>query len=274
MGEDGDGYDNYKDILNSLVSDDDIYFNFDEARTLFEAFLSKAEGKTFLYSNEDIMTSRVPALCAGRLHQLLPDAKIVAVIRNQLTAIPSWYVNHGAYLRNVPRCYWRRFVSFESWMDHCTNFIRYSPIDGFFYHRIASLYASLFGKENIHILLYEDFIHRRVQFMEELCSILNIDPVEALESLKGRWERKRNTIRELRYHEFRDGFFRNVSFSNYLPFGKKIKKSFLTYLGKGSPADGFMSESWKTRIAELYREDNRRLEEEFKVSVGQYGYPV
>jgi hypothetical protein len=274
MGEDGKGYEGYRDIVDSLVSDDDIYFRFEEARRLFDEFLARAEGKTFLYSNEDIMTSRTPTLCARRLHQLLPDAQIVVVVRNQLTAIPSWYANHGAYLRHVPRSYWRRYVSFDSWMEYCTSFVKYSPIDGFFYHRIVNLYASLFGRENIHILLYEDFIQRPEHFVEELCRILRIDARDALERLTGRRERRRSTARELRYHRFRDGFFRNTSFSRYLPFGKTLKKGLASYLQKGPPADGFMSAAWRERIIELYQDDNSRLAREYDLPLGAHGYPL
>lgn len=274
MGEDGEGYEDYKDIVNSLVSDDDIYFRFEDAKVLFDGFVARSEGKTFLYSNEDIMTSRTPALCAQRLQKLLPDARIIVVVRNQLTAIPSWYANHGAYLRHVPRYYWRRYVSFDSWMDYCTTFIRYSPIDGFFYHRIASLYVSLFGRENIHILLYEDFIHRREQFVQDLCRILKIDAQDTLKRLGGRRERRRNTAREFWYHRFRDGFFRDVPFSRYLPFGKALRGLWANYLEKGPPADGFMSDTWRDRIIELYREDNVRLARDYGLPLKDHGYPV
>ncbi|NPU86171.1 MAG: hypothetical protein HPY65_16965 [Syntrophaceae bacterium] len=274
MGEDGEGYEDYRDIVNSLVTDDDIYFRFEQARALFDRFLSLAEGKTFLYSNEDIMTSRTPALCAQRLYRLMPDARILMVVRNQLTAIPSWYANHGAYLRHVPRCYFRRYVSFDSWMDYCTNFIRYSPIDGFFYHRIASLYASLFGRENVHVLLYEDFVHRREKFMKDLCRILRIDADDALRRLEGGRERRRNTDRELRYHRFRDGFFRCIPLSRYAPFGNALKRVWADYLEKGPPADGFMSDAWRKRIIELYRDDNSGLASEYGLPLRDHGYPM
>lgn len=275
VGEDGPGYDGYKEIVNSLVSDDDIYYMAEEAEALFASHRSRSQGKTFLYSNEDIMTSRIPVLCARRLQALLPDAKILAVVRNQLTAVPSWYANHGAYLRHVPRRYWHRYVSFDEWMDYCTTFIKYSPIDGFFYHRILNLYASLFGKENVHVLLYEDFIYQKESFVKALCQILGIeDHQEALKRLDGPRERRRNTGRELRYHRFRSGFFRDVSLSGFLPGGKHIKRLWTKFLEAGPPADGFMSDEWKEKIAALYREDNTRLAEAFGLPLERYRYPL
>lgn len=274
LGEDGEGYGDCKELLNSLVSDDDMYFMAKEAAQLFASYLLRSEGKTFLYSNEDIMTSRIPVQCARRLHALVPNARILAVVRNQMTAIPSWYANHGAYLRHVPRSYWHRYVSFDAWMDYCTAFIKYSPIDGFFYHRILNLYASLFGKENVHVLLYEDFVHQKETFVNDLCQILGIDERDALKRLNGPRERRRNTGRELRYHKFRSSFLRDVSFSRYLPGGKRLKRMWMKFLEAGPPADGFMSQDWKDKITALYREDNTRLAEAFGLPLERYQYPL
>ena len=193
----------YRDTLNSLVSEYDIHFSYEAARELFKNFVSSCGEKTALYSNEDIVTSRVPTQCARRLKEFLPDAEIMVVIRNQLTAIPSMYANHGAYLKMVPRRYWRRYVSFDDWMNYCTTFIKYSALDGYFYHRILDVYASLFGKKDIHILLYENLVNNKEGFINDLSRILRIDAKEASKHLNGKRERRRNTRRELRYHQIR-----------------------------------------------------------------------
>lgn len=274
LGEDCAGYENYKDTLNSLVSDDDIYFCYEAAKKLFAEFISSSEDKTVLYSNEDIITSRVPTQCAKRLHKFLPDAEILIVVRNQLTAVPSWYANHGAYLRMVPRRYWRRYVSFDDWMSYCTEFIKYSPLDGFFYYRPLKLYESLFGRRKIHILLYEDFVDNMKMFVKDLCGILMIKHEEALSLLRGQRERRRNTKRELRYHRFRSWFLRNWSISKYLPYGDRITRLWQQFLNGGAPADSFMSDYWRNKIVELYREDNSKLAKHYGLPLKEYGYPV
>jgi hypothetical protein len=274
LGEDCANYENYRDTLNSLVSDDDIHFSCESARELFKNFLSSIGDKTALYSNEDIMTSRVPTLCAYRLKEFLPDAEIMIVIRNQLTAIPSMYANHGAYLKMVPRRYWRRYVSFDEWMDYCTTFIKYSALDSFFYHRILDLYASLFGKNKLHILLYEDFVNNEEGFIIDLCRILRIEAVEASKLLSGKRERRRNTSRKLRYNQFRSFFFWGRPISHYLPYGKALSRMWWKFLEKGGPANNFMSDYWRSKIFELYREDNLRLSQDYHLALRDYGYPV
>lgn len=274
LGEDCASYEKYRDTLNSLVSDDDIHFSYEAAKGLFNNFVSSCGKKTALYSNEDIMTSRVPTQCAHRLKEFLPDAEIILVIRNQLTAIPSMYANHGAYLKMVPRRYWRRYVSFDDWMDYCTTFLKYSALDGFFYHRILDLYASLFGKKKIHILLYEDFVSNKEGFINDLCRILRIEAREASKLLGGKRERRRNTSRELRYHQFRSKFLWGRSISHYFPYGEALSRMWQNFLEKGGSANGFMSDYWRNKIIELYKEDNLKLQQDYHLSLKDYGYPV
>lgn len=274
LGEDCENYGKVNEILSSVVSDDDIHYDRQAAAKLFKQFLSsKGQNLTAIYSNEDIMSSRVPTLCAKRLRELMPEAQILMIIRNQLTAIPSWYANHGAYLRNVPRCYWRRYVPFNDWMGYCTEFIKYSPLDIFFYYRIAKLYSSVFGKEKIHILFYEDFVKNKEGFIKDLSEILGIDSRNTYELLGDKRERKRNTMRMYRYHQFRNWFFWGRDFSWILP-GETLKRMWQRWLEGGPLAGGFMSDYWRDRIIGLYKEDNSQLAKEYNLPLKEYNYPV
>jgi hypothetical protein len=274
LGEDCLDYEKYKVILNSLVSDDGIHFYYHQTKKLFEKFTQTNGSKTFLYSNEDIMTSRVPTQCAKRLFDFMPDAEILLVIRNQLTAVPSIYANHGAFLKNVPKKYWRRFVSFDDWMNYCMAFTNYSYLDSFFYHRILNLYENFFGRDKIKILMYEDFLNNKEKFISDISDILRINKSNALSLLEGKRERKRYTQREYQYHKFRSSFFWGRSISRIFPFGEKLKKSWENFLAGGKPIDGFMTECWREKITKLYKTDNTKLAEVYNLSLDKYGYPV
>ncbi|MFC1764318.1 sulfotransferase [Planctomycetota bacterium] len=274
LGEDCEDYIIHKDTLNSLVSDDDLFFDYQAAKEVFEKKLSGDPTKTSIYSNEDVMASRVPTVCARRLKQLLPDAEILIVLRNQLTAIPSWYANHGAFLKLVPRCHWQRYVPFDDWMNYCIDFINYSPFASFFYHRLLTLYASLFGRDKIHILFYEDFVKNKSAFVRDLCEILDIDSSKALTLLGERRERTRNSERFMRYHKMRNWLFWNRSLSRCIPGGAAMKQQLFRYLESGKPYSGFVSAEWKETIASIYAEDNTKLAEDFDLPLHQYDYPV
>lgn len=272
LGEDCANYPEYRDVLNSLVSDDDIHFCYANAQRIFHDVLSPRHDKTAIYSNEDIMASRVPTLCAQRLYRLLPHAEILVVVRNQLTAIESWYVNHGAYLKHVPRSYWRQYVSFDDWMTYCTEFIKYSPLDSYFYYRILHIYASLFGRERIHVLLYEDFVGNHEAFINLLTSILEIEASEAAALLKEKRERPRKTMRMHRCDRLLGCFLRGRLLSDLLP-GTTLPRVCQRFMEGGSAANGFVSDYWHLRIQELFHDDNTKLANEYNLLLHEHGYP-
>ena len=243
LGEDCRGYETFQELLNSLVSDDDLYYDHDETRNLFYKFGLSNPDKTFVYSNEDVMSTRIPSLCAQRLFSLMPRARILVVLRNQETAIESWYANHGAYLKSVPRRYWLRFVPFDDWMEHCLLFIKYSPLDSYFYHRIVNMYAELFGKSRIHILLYEDFVTQFEKFADNLAAILNIPTQEAILRLRGQRERVRNTKRQWIYARFRSRFCCGATLEKIIPpasgLGREWGQKNLTCLFTVSCAENY-----------------------------------
>ena len=215
IGEDCVGYSDIEVALNSIVTDDDIYYEASKVKDIFSSRFND-ENKIWVYSNEDITRSRVPSQCAKRLYELAPDGEILIVLRDQVTAISSWYTNHGAYLRGVPYRYWRQPVGFNEWMEHCLRFLHYSPLDGFFYFQILELYEKLFGKDKIHILFYEDMLNNFDEFVTQLCDVLGIDSEEGFKCLLDGWERK-------------------------------------------SSSSHTLTEPWKKKIIELYREDNQLL---------------
>ncbi|MBL8022464.1 MAG: sulfotransferase domain-containing protein [Leptospirales bacterium] len=273
LGEDCFDYLEHRDALNSLVADDDIHFDSTRIKEIFSRFLARRPDRTHLFSNEDIMTGRLPTVCADRLKGLLGEATVLLVIRNQVSALESWYANHGAYLKQVPRRYWRRYVAFEDWASYCFDFMNYSVLDSYFYHRFISLYADRFGKENVRILMFEDLIRDPKKFIGELCSVLKTDPEEATRLLAGKKDRRRNTHREYLYHKFRGRFFPSIHFSS-IPGGKLLARGLTSFLSKGRPAGGYMTQSWKEKFADLYREDNRKLAKEYNLPLGEAGYPI
>lgn len=274
VGEDADNYPEYCGLVNSMVSDDDMYYSADQCKELFEYELSRAAGKTFIYSNEDVMTSKIPALCAKRIKERLPDADVLLVIRNQLTAVPSFYASHGAFLKPAPPEYFRRYVSFEDWMKFQIMFIKYGALASFYYKKQLSIYEELFGKERIKILLFEEFIQDKTSFIRKLSNALQIDFNEAYKLIEGRHERKRVSRRNLNYTRFRTSFFWNVAFTRYIPGGKKLASMLQQYLDSGPPAKIKLSDEWRDSIQKLYAEDNSKLVSDYNLPIEEYGYPL
>jgi len=274
VGEDAEGYDGYAPLVNSMVNDDDLYFPFAECAELFRKHLGEETHKTLLYSNEDVMTSRVPTVCARRLHAFLPDAEILLVVRNQYSAIPSFYASHGAFLKPAPPSYFRRHVSYEDWMRFQLMFAKYGALASFMFNRLLSVYAGLFGENRIHVLLFEEFVENKRLFMEKLADILRINAVETSKLLQGSHERKRISNRMLAYNKFRTSFLWGVPISDYLPFGGTIAGRFGKFLGGGRSARVAVSNEMKQVIYDLYCEDNALLAAKYGLPLAEHGYPI
>ena len=274
MGEDGVGYEDYRDIVNAMVTDDDLHFPADVCRDLFDRHVSQASDKTFLYSNEDVMTSRIPVLCAQRLKSLIPDARILLVIRDQNTAIASFYANHGAFLKPAPPSYYRRHVSLDDWLSSELMFIKYGALASFFYNRLLSNYADLFGPDNVHVLLFEELIADKKVFVEKLCQVLDVELNEAIKLLAERHERPRITSRMLAYNRFRTWFFWGVPFTSYIPGGRWMAAAFQQFIESGPSANVELSQVWREKISDLYAKDNQALALAYDLPLDKYGYPL
>lgn len=273
LGEDCEGYSKIKNVLKSLVVDDDLFFDREMAKDLFDRRFTRGESRINVFSDEDIMRSRNASQCAQRLANLMPGAKILMVIRNQFTAIPSWYANHGAYLRNVPSYYWRRYVSFEDWMAYCIQFINQSPLSGFFYKQHVDLWARYFGKDNINVLLFEELKSNNSSFLEQLSDIIDCDPEKARQLISGKRERKRYTLRMHKFHKLNSRFFRNISFKGS-SLGDRLEKQLNKYLQRGRALDTFIPEEWNQEILRRYKDGNSALAREYQLPLKDYGYPV
>jgi len=274
MGEDAEGYDGYASIVNSMVNDDDLYFPMDECTALFRRHLAEEPDRTLVYSNEDVMTSRVPTVCARRLHSLLPGAEVLLVIRNQFSAIPSFYANHGAFLKPAPPSYFRRHVSFDDWMQYQLMFPKYGAIASFLYDKLLSVYATLFGEDHVHVLLFEEFVMDRPGFVRKLAGILRIDPEETAQLLHASHERKRLTGRMLAYNRFRTRLLWGISLSRWLPFGNVAARMLEQFLSGGPAASVAMSDEIRQKVFAFYGEDNARLAARYGLPLTAYGYPV
>lgn len=275
LGEDCENYDVLRNLLDSLVGDDDSYYDEDRTREMFNACLLDAEPNVArVYSNEDIMTSALPSVCAGRLKRLIPDASVVMVIRNQLTTWPSWYANHGAYLKQVPRRYWRCHVDIGEWLEYCFSFPKKTPVEAMNYERFYEMFASLYGTENIHVFMYEELVSNPQGYYGRWAELLGMPVGDILERVASHKERPRNSARRMRFDRWAS---RWSLFSRGAAFHSSVGRTFpplLRWLESGPPADISLPCDWGAKICDYYRDANSRLAARTGLDLGHAGYPV
>jgi hypothetical protein len=275
LGEDCENYSNLRPMLNSLVSDDDSHFDFTQAKEIFaERFAPSDKVATCVYSNEDIMTSPLPSVCAVRLKEIMPEAEIVMVIRNQLTTWPSWYANHGAYLKGVPRRYWRKHVTLDEWLEYCFSFPNQTPVEAMNYDRFYRIFCEKFGAKRMRVLLYEELVADPVAYYRQWADMLGISHQSVQECVSNHVERTRNSARRMQYDQWSSRFFWIFGLASPQTRILSSLKGVSTWLDAGPAATVDLPDAWIAQISDYYSEGNSQLAERTKLDLRRYGYPL
>jgi hypothetical protein len=101
---------------------------------------------------------------ASRIHQMYPDAKLIAILRNPVDRALSQYRNAikaGEIKENV---------SFESYLAQEKSVIE----QGKYYEQLVR-YIELFPKEQLLVLVYEDIKKDPKEFMQKIYRFLGVD---------------------------------------------------------------------------------------------------
>jgi len=109
---------------------------------------------------------------AERIKKTFPEGEIVIFIRNQEQMILSTYSQYikagGTFSLNTYVNSQTRFKAFFK-NHHLFN------LKFFEYDRIIELYVSLFGRDKVHIFLYEEFAINPEQFIDNYCTEMGIE---------------------------------------------------------------------------------------------------
>ncbi|QRN83008.1 sulfotransferase [Chloroflexota bacterium] len=151
------------DPIHEAITDFDTY------QALFDGVTDeKAIGEastSYLYRPE----------AAGRIHTMLPDAKLIAILRNPADRAFSAYMHVVRDKRETSNDFAEALTKEESrkaagWEPiwHFTNV-------GHYYEQLKRYY-SLFPKEQIRVYLYEDLVNDLDNLLAEIYEFLDVDP--------------------------------------------------------------------------------------------------
>jgi hypothetical protein len=149
--------------INRLILCADLYYDREDATNKIQKKLAdhsfnciSSEGLSGM--NDHYFGGYHVQHVAERLKYIFGETKILIVIRNQKTCLPSTY--HGevrmGYLSSYKRWLLSRYKTFE------LNFLKYS--------RIIKCYQDIFGPENVSVSLYEEIFNKTEinRLLEEL----------------------------------------------------------------------------------------------------------
>lgn len=265
-----------KDFYSHLIHDDVMEFDYEtvsnELSILFKDYATDKNEKivfsdekltSTFYSHKDI------GLKAKRLKKVLPDAKIIIVLRDQVSWITSQYRDHPFDPRHLDI---GRPVSVEKWIEIAQWSAEVKLLSMLKYNELVTLYEDIFGVENVCVLLFEEFVNDLPQFANKLSEFMGIDCKQTFQCLQDKHE---NTGVSTSFNVYR-GFKRK-----YLSYGAigriyndKFKESVESLVRHGNKQDVKISVRCVNRLSAIFSRGNTLLNTRRSLGMERYSYQL
>lgn len=209
---------------------------------------------------------------ARRLHASAPDAHVVLFLRNQIDMIASVY---RQYVRVGGTYGIDRYLHHEKIRPNRAPLFDLGHFD---YHRLVSHYVELFGREQVHVYLFEDFKRDNRGFLADYARDLHLEiDLEAVDYSTdlqgyGDWS--------VRFARLLNVFSREeLPYKYYLlhvprlhGWGHKVLTSWnrLSLFSKVSPARQYLGARNVAEIEARFAESNAALQREFGLELGEW----
>lgn len=162
------------EILEHLLLRDVMSFDVDAALRSFEPHLREARNRRLvpLLSNEILVGDPIQGgrywgmTVAERLHQLFPSARILIVIREQLSMLLSSYRQHVRVGGTA---------TLEGFVHRDAGFDAVCRLEFFEYDRMIATYQRLFGRQAVLVLPYELLRQSTEGFVEPIMRLVGLD---------------------------------------------------------------------------------------------------
>jgi hypothetical protein len=239
-------------------------FDVDESRMRWQRALARHPAdKVPVFSKETLTLCeyyhgaddrRLPQM----IHDIVGPARIVIMARHQIRLIESLYLYLAkGYNIEAP----------DAWLAANTDTTRM-----YRFHTIASMFADIFGRENVRVMLLEDLQSDAQAFARTMCSFIGVDPEEGARLLAKERKNARVSERYYRYSMLRKRLGLYVPFGKMLP--KQARDAFNAYMRSGKGADVSFAAPSVAGLEDYYRADNRHLAEAWQLPLARYGYPL
>ena len=240
------------------------------------------EGKTPVLSLENLSGGPLWKKMAQARHfrRVLGPCQIVLFLREPVSFLKSFYAqmlrNFQEQLpENRPR--WMNALDeaplvfeMDDWLDQTWNDIA-SPKNYISTADTALAYARMFGKQNVHLFLFEQFVRDPESVITSLSNLLQIDPKESLQLLQKKRSNPRLTtdyidrIREVQKSQELLKAFQNASSSE--------RRSLLDDREKaGEKINPDLSKKWINSIHRVAQKQRRLLLKHWDLPLSKFGY--
>jgi hypothetical protein len=274
-----------KVVREALLAPNGLSFEADRAR---ELILAASGGTPPLLCDERLSGSylagglhgMVPPEVARRIKAVLPDARIVIGIRAQpgmLAACYSQYVKDGGTFGV------KRFLFPDSYFFAGSDYRAHAPrfdLMHFEYQRLIRVYFDLFGRDNVHVVLFEQFRAEPLNYARSLAQKLGLAFDEARVS-----EAVRNpalspsALRVVRFlNLFTARRTREKWYVIHIPglfeARKRVHRGVSAIFRGKSSSEQLLGTTTLRWIAARFSRANRELGQLLGVDLGALGYPT
>lgn len=268
----------FKTQLYRLIKEESTTYDPAPLKALLEK-LPEPPGKKAIVISDEIMVSvskvRDKGIVAQRIKDVFGPCKILITIRNQLEILKSTYISGCRLLTEVPGKYRGRFVGFEEWLEFSYEKPDRSHIGNFIYINTIDYYARLFGRDNILVLAFEEFIRDKTRYIKKLSTFTGIDQGKAAELMETAHDNERIHQERL---EFEQLMGRHISMKTnpWMPGAARLYYFFQKLPGKNRKNKARVSfpAHWEQRLTEIYSSGNKRIMHDYNLDLESYGYPL
>ena len=236
--------------------------------------LLSAEGLSF---QERHLPDRT--LIANRLCDIFgKESKIIITIRNQKKFILSMYsqsIRSGYYL------------SLSAFIEYLVNYYETASfLSQIHYLNLINYYEKLFGKENVLVLCFEELVEDEDLFLSKICEFIEVKNINIKLPKRNPGLGKSSILiqrllnRIVTYDLGRPHFSPGVRLPGKRGHSLRGSYKYLTYriTDRISPFLPFNSKlqfpkSWEERFSQIFKEDNKILNDEYNLNLKKYNYP-
>lgn len=215
------------------------------------------------------------------------EARILMTIREPLSFMEALYFQELKGFQFKPQKYQRlrkhfghppRYFDINQWLGCLWTRQSRSSLTHLAVADTAEVYADVFGRENVHILIFEDLKVNAERFLTDVSRVAGICPEESCRlgsqrSKNVRW--RESQIARLK--SFNDSFIRRAQY-RWIKSKRELKEALGlagTLPDDASPtARAALSEEWREKLLDVARPQFERLGQEWQLPLHDYGYPV
>ena len=189
---------------------------------------------------------------AQRLNELFPNAKVLIVIREQLSMVKSYYLQYQKIQQ-------AQVESFDDWFKGLVSDYQ-SGVTGLLallqYHKTIGMYQNMFGSKNVLVKCFEDLPMEKSEYYKSIACFAGYRDSQTLELLctQAASSHDNKTVTNAQLHIYR--FARFVGPFKKL-IGTKLRSILMSFASKGKKPKIALSPDQAAILKDIFASSNR-----------------